>query len=375
MGKLSQAVAVAVLMAASMPSHAQTEDHIVPKQVSDDFYVLYPGLGQGSNVGVLKYDGGLLVVDAMMERASQELKSAIAEISPKTVTHVINTHGHMDHTGGNKMFEEVGATVVQYAPSPDNDNRGLELLSTLTDAGLQLEVHPVKSHTASDLLIYLPEQNVLFTGDAFMTNWHPTFYGGGAAGQIDMIDTALGITDKDTIIVPGHGMITDREALIRYREAFGDWMKRLGQLVSAGVEGDSLLDDDGLREIALRFRQETPADPLPEGSYRRFVERSVSTEFMPVDDSVLPGIAGYSGSYTYEDGVKLEIVLKGDTLLVYEGGEYSGRIVPLSPTHFHFPGRLEGQGYLTFDLNGAGKVQGATYVGAEKSLPARREGD
>lgn len=252
------------------------EPDINRTRVSEAFHVLDGSGGYGANVGVLEYEDGVVLIDTMLPAHATTLKAAVRQITDKPVTYIFNTHGHMDHTGGNDVFAAGGAATVPVDGTGESD-AAADFSATYGSA--EVRVYAVVSHSNADRLIFLPGPNVLFMGDTFTTNWHPTFYAGGAKGQLATIAAALEIADDDTVIVPGHGSLSDRQGLMVYQNAFKDWIARMAELDAGSMSTDQLAADEGLRRIAARFMQGGSPAELPEQSYRRFIERTVTVEF------------------------------------------------------------------------------------------------
>jgi hydroxyacylglutathione hydrolase len=84
-----------------------------------------------------------------------------------TVTHVINTHGHPDHTNGNaKAAELTAAPVAAFADSAlVRSDIGLRDQQELAVGGLRLQFLHVPGHCADHLVIYEPSWRLLVTGD------------------------------------------------------------------------------------------------------------------------------------------------------------------------------------------------------------------
>ena len=259
---------------------------IPAQQVRDGLYVLHGGDELGANVGVLKHDNGLLLIDTMEEKASAKLMSTLGAIADAAVTHVINTHNHLDHAGGNRVFLAKDAVLVRQSSDPNNgeaEQLNFDGRIALTVGGQRVELYAVRSHAPDDALVYLPGQNVLFTGDTFTTNWHPTFYAGGETGQLAMIDLALDLSDDETVIVPGHGPVATRDGLLSYRAAFLDWMLRIRQLHAQGRTVEEMVTDPQLLQISTRFLRGAASDRLPDQNFRRFIERTIGTIAAPPD--------------------------------------------------------------------------------------------
>src|SRR5579884_1205617 len=107
------ALICAVLILSSYVVCAQTSDFTV-KKIADGVYAAVGADGgkAGSNAGFIVGGNGVLVVDTF--EGVEPARALLAEI--KKVTNlpfrfVVNTHYHLDHTGGNAVFEEAGATI------------------------------------------------------------------------------------------------------------------------------------------------------------------------------------------------------------------------------------------------------------------------
>ncbi|WP_020400920.1 MBL fold metallo-hydrolase [Kordiimonas gwangyangensis] len=245
-------------------------------RVTETVHVLDGSGGYGANVGVLEYEGGVALIDTMLPAHATSLKAAVRQITDKPVTYIFNTHDHSDHMGSNDVFTADGATAIQVEGTSENDEVA-DFSATYGSA--EVRIYAVVSHTKADRLVFLPGPNVLFMGDTFTTDWHPTFYAGGAEGQLATIAAALEIADDDTVIVPGHGPLSDRQGLMVYQKAFKDWIDRMAALDAGSKSTDQLRADAGLRSIAARFMQGQRPAELPEQAYRRFIERTVTVEF------------------------------------------------------------------------------------------------
>lgn len=281
MNSILRAVALGVgLLTNSGLASAQQIETI---ELTDDFYILISN-GLGANVGVQVGPDGLLLVDTMMARGDEQFDAALADISDAPVRYVLNTHEHMDHNSGNARFSATGATVVYHAASPDMGlPREVRFSGTLSDemVGIGVDIYTVVSHTMNDAIIHLPDANVIFMGDTYATNWHPTFYGGGREGQLGAIDLVLSLSDENTTIVPGHGPVTGTAGLILYRDTFTAWLGRVQELTEAGLTEDQMAADPELLNIFSQFQQEEGGRPIPDSSYRRFIQRTIETEFTP----------------------------------------------------------------------------------------------
>src|SRR6202451_2015626 len=141
--------------------------------------------GGGGNSGVIVGDKGVIVVDAKTTPAAgKELLDDIAKITPKPVTTVILTHSDGDHVNGlasfpagiaiiaheNNKKEQDAALAAGGRGAPPAGHLPTQVVSknkeNLKINGVKLEVlHWAPAHTSGDLVVYLPGEKIVFTGD------------------------------------------------------------------------------------------------------------------------------------------------------------------------------------------------------------------
>jgi cyclase len=183
--------------------------------------------GGGGNSGVIVGTNGVVVVDAKTTPSGgKELLDAIAKITPKPVTTVILTHSDGDHVNGLAAFPS-GVKVIAHENNkkeqeaalakggrgvPPADHLPNQLVTgnkeSLTVDGVAFELyHWGPAHTSGDLVVLLPRERVVFTGDIIAANRpDPLIHrekGGSSAGWIQ---TAKGVAALDAdVFIPGHG--------------------------------------------------------------------------------------------------------------------------------------------------------------------------
>ena len=197
----------------------------------------------GGNVLVVETMLGLVLVDAQSGNAADSVLR-VAERSTNAIpVMVINTHYHEDHLGGNSRFRSVGARIVAHANVPirarvdttieelgwhreraeeaDLPTATIAGDTSFSEGGVRFELMTFgQAHTDGDLAIYLPDRNVLHTGDILEVDAFPfiDWWGGGSlAGTIAAVDRLLALVDDETVIVPGHGHVVDRAHMVTYR--------------------------------------------------------------------------------------------------------------------------------------------------------------
>ena len=218
--------------------------------------------GGGGNSGVIVGDKGVIVVDAKTTPAGgKELLDDIAKITPKPVTAVILTHSDGDHVNGLASFPK-GITIIAHENNkkeqeaalsaggrgaPPADHLPTQVVSknkeNLKIDGVKIEaLHWAPAHTSGDLVVYLPDQKIVFTGDIIATTLpDPLIHLEKNGSSEGWITTAKGIvalnSDK---FVPGHGDV-ETKAAIQKRLASAE-MKRtkVMELVAQGKSLDEI---------------------------------------------------------------------------------------------------------------------------------------
>jgi glyoxylase-like metal-dependent hydrolase (beta-lactamase superfamily II) len=229
------------------------------------------------NVTVVAGSGGLLVVDThSSSRAAREVVDDVRRLGAGTVTGVVNTHEHFDHTFGNAVFlESYGAIPVhahevaaartvsagerikaEYAAS--DDPRAEEVLETeivpaevtfssamaidLGDRVVEL-VHPGPGHTPGDLVVRVPDADVVLAGDLVEESAPPAY--GVDCHPLEWpraLDLVLQLIGPDTVVVPGHGAAVDREFVQDQRADIGVVAETIRDLALRGVPLAGALD-------------------------------------------------------------------------------------------------------------------------------------
>ena len=70
--------------------------------------------GAGGNIGLSVGADAVFVIDDQFAPLTPKITAAIAQITPKPVKFVLNTHWHFDHTGGNENIGKAGAVIVAH---------------------------------------------------------------------------------------------------------------------------------------------------------------------------------------------------------------------------------------------------------------------
>jgi cyclase len=210
-------------------------DHLDVAQLRPGVYAL---AGIGSNVGILVTDEGPVVVDTMtLVRQGHRILDAVHELTPHPVAAVLNTHYHLDHTHGNPAFppgtsvvattrtrrhlEERDADFWRDPPARDLlPNSTFDTTQVIHLGGKTVRgYHLGRGHTDGDAVYLFVEDRVLCTGDLVTNGVYPNIdleAGGSVREWAGTLDRVLQL-EFDTVI-PGHGPVTDRAGVKRFRE-------------------------------------------------------------------------------------------------------------------------------------------------------------
>jgi glyoxylase-like metal-dependent hydrolase (beta-lactamase superfamily II) len=216
------------------------------EEVAPKVYAYVQAFGElgVSNAGLLVDKDGAMAVDALMVPSmTRRFLDAMKKVTKKPVNRLVNTHHHIDHSGGNFLFKE--AEIISHAYCRDEIVRTgmpteffqkriprfaaefpkLKLAEpkvtfedrlTFHQAGREVELrHLGPAHTFGDAFVYLPKDKVLFAGDIAFYYVTPLAFQGHVGNWIKVADRILKMDVE--VIVPGHGPIGGKKELKEMR--------------------------------------------------------------------------------------------------------------------------------------------------------------
>ena len=253
-----------------------------PTQVAPDVYAVigdlggqtYENEGLNSNLGFVVGADGILVINAgPSPRVARALHTAIKKISPKPIKWVVNVNAQSHYWLGNDYFRKLGVPILAHtAASRLMQEMGVGQLQSLqgvlkekahatqlaypsetldTQRTLQLGktkielLHFGPAHTEGDLVVWLPQQKILFTGDlVFTQRMLGVLPIGNSGGWVKAFDQAMALQPR--LIVPGHGKPTNqqtatkdtRDYLVLLRNAAQAVLAKNGSLQDAVAKTD-----------------------------------------------------------------------------------------------------------------------------------------
>ena len=270
----SPLLAAALAGAFTEPVLAQGELEVLPAQGN-----VFMIAGPGGNTTVQVGHEAVIVVDTQTPAVSDELLAAIAKLSSKPIRHLINTSADAEHTGGNEPLSRAGTYVRlidSFDPRGQRSDAGiiahvnvLARMSSPTGTGapaaapawpsdtyfteewalfvngeaIQL-IHVPEAHTDGDTMVFFRRSDVISTGDIYSTSRYPRFdaeQGGSVAGVIEGLNRILDIAipgenqEGGTVVIPGHGRLSDETEVANYRDMVTIVRDRVAAMLTAGM--------------------------------------------------------------------------------------------------------------------------------------------
>jgi cyclase len=250
-----------VLWSSFVRAEAQTAP---PQKIADGVWFLLGDASKGyCNNIVIEMKDYLIVVDANYPGRAKELVTQIKELSPKPVRYVFDTHAHRDHSYGNIIWTNAGATTLAYKGVLDEMNR-YEPKRWVTTASEREDVRdlhltdaprPQKTfgkspfilkdgtrevrfyffgwaHTRGDGFVWLPKERILCTGDAAVNGPRNKLLDGNIANWPRVIARTEAL--HPVSVLPGHGPAGGPEILTGQRQFLLDLYAEVKEQASAG---------------------------------------------------------------------------------------------------------------------------------------------
>lgn len=230
------------------------------------------------NVTVVGGERGVLLVDTLgSSAAARSMVEGVRRLGAGEVVAVVNTHWHYDHAFGNDAVltaygavpvhahETAAAELGQWGPEVQRrlaedpaEPHAAEVAATrlvlpnrtfssarvldLGDRAVEL-VHPGRGHTGGDLVVRVPDADVLLAGDLVEESAPPSY--GDDAWPLEWplsLDIALGLLTSCSVVVPGHGAPVDRDFVEQQRNEIGIVAETIRDLAGRGVPVSEALD-------------------------------------------------------------------------------------------------------------------------------------
>ena len=215
------------------------------------------------NVAVQIGDQGVLLVDTGTEAVAGAILAEVRRLAgDKPIRYIVNTHPHLDHTGGNVTIATAGKSIISgnfaAQAGPGAANAAKILAHEQTQARMQAEgpeavptagwptdtffvakdafsfngeavelLHQPDAHTTGDVIVHFRKSDVIAAGDVYVNTTFPVInreHGGSYTGMLAALNRIIDITvprDKEeggTYVIPGHGRLADEADVVDYRD-------------------------------------------------------------------------------------------------------------------------------------------------------------
>jgi glyoxylase-like metal-dependent hydrolase (beta-lactamase superfamily II) len=252
---------------------AASDAKVTVVHVQGNIYMLAGG--GGSNVTVQIGDEGLVVVDASVPAMSAKLIAAMKTLSDKRIRYLLDTSADLDHVGGNQAISHYGVqfgggytkdedfslifaheNVANAMSAPTGQHAELSSEAWPTDTyfqdsmelymngeAIQMLYQPA-AHSDGDSIVYFRGSDVIATGDVYVTTGYPVIdieHGGSINGIIDALNRIIDITipklnqEDGTLVVPGHGRVSDEYDVVVFRDLVTVIRDRVQNMISKGM--------------------------------------------------------------------------------------------------------------------------------------------
>jgi glyoxylase-like metal-dependent hydrolase (beta-lactamase superfamily II) len=263
--------AAAANPAAASPSAAADKVTIV--HVQGNIYMLSGGAG--ANVTVQVGEQGVVLVDASVPAMSDRIIAAIRTLSDKPIRYILDTGADPDHVAGNEAIASHGLTigggyttdqpiaqvfahenVLNAMSAPTGKASPYPSAAWPTDTyfkdtmelwfngePIQMLYQPA-AHSDGDSIVFFRRSDVIAAGDVYLTTTYPVIemeHGGTINGLIDSLNRIIDITipeknqEDGTLVVPGHGRVSDEYDVVVYRDMVTVIRDRVRSLKGKGM--------------------------------------------------------------------------------------------------------------------------------------------
>jgi glyoxylase-like metal-dependent hydrolase (beta-lactamase superfamily II) len=298
----------------TLSAPAPGEVEVLPVQAN-----VYMLVGAGGNITVQAGDDGVLLVDTGVASMSAKVLAAIQTISRRPLRYIINTTEYEDHTGGNATIADTGEIVPfrepNYTAGPQGalDTGRASVISYLTvfhrmsaptgqtpptpeaawpyntystpQKRLYFNGEPVvimhqAATTDGNSIVLFRRSDVVSTGDLLDLTGYPIIdlkAGGSVQTIVEGLNRLIGITVPaanaagGTLVIPGHGRISDHAEVVYYRDMITIIRDRIQDMIRKGMTVEQVKAARPTRDYDARYGRETggwTTDMFVEAAYQ-----------------------------------------------------------------------------------------------------------
>ncbi|HEU4415299.1 MAG TPA: MBL fold metallo-hydrolase [Candidatus Angelobacter sp.] len=263
------AIALLILSFSSRAFSADTPDFTVKKLAEGVYAAIGADGGKaGSNAGFVVGSNGVVVIDTFEDVApARDLLAEIKKITSLPVRFVVNTHYHLDHTGGNAVFAQAGATILAhhnlrgwlrtenlkfFGANPKPEQKAMvealvlpdEVYTDAVDIYLgarQIQVRYMLGHTGGDSVVMVPDANVVFAGDLVWQKHLPNLIDATTSDWVKTLEKLMADHPAATF-VSGHGDVASAGDVRDFHDYLVLLREAVAKAQAAGKSDQALVD-------------------------------------------------------------------------------------------------------------------------------------
>ncbi len=160
---------------------------------------------------------------ALLEPLQKRVRDAASETERQRAQSDLNAY--------QLVFQTIDSTVVALPNHPLDPSK---LPTTVDLGGIKALIETYPGHTPTDIIVRVPEQNIVFTGDLLFNAWYPVTFDADISAWRATLAKFAGFP-KDTLFVPGHGQVCGQEGIATLRAVFDDLAAQASKMYQAGV--------------------------------------------------------------------------------------------------------------------------------------------
>jgi glyoxylase-like metal-dependent hydrolase (beta-lactamase superfamily II) len=238
--------------------------------------------GAGNNIVALAGDGGSLLVDCGDAAHAQDVLNTVLKLAGPVKT-VINTHWHLESTGGNDVMAKAGAKLVSHVNTelwmtqeiihdwekktyPPRAKQAIPTETFYTTAKTTFAGEPIEygimpvAHTDGDIYVHFTQSNVLVAGDVVQPGRLPLLdwrCGGWIGGMQEAQRTLLRLANDTTKIIPGSGPVMTKADLQASLDTVTRLREQLVKLLKQGKGAQDMINANAMKD----FEGQLAGDP------------------------------------------------------------------------------------------------------------------
>lgn len=248
-------VLINIIYGAESSTYLREESLVNISKLTPIIYKVTYNVGYKVNGLISIGEDGLLLVDTGGKETSAELKEKLKVLGNNSPTYIINTHAHIDHTGGNGSFGKepviIGHKVLRYQLQhgvfiiQEYPNDALPDIMVTDSLSLYFNGEEIRcialpgSHSDSDLIVHFTKSNIAYLGDLAYGMSFPSvdYRTGNDAKYAEIVKKAISLLPENTRIISGHG----RDCTMNDMRKFQDMLEQTTEVVrNALAEGKNV---------------------------------------------------------------------------------------------------------------------------------------